>query len=225
MELWERTELRGTTLGGQYRIGSCIGVGGTAVVFEAKRVFDDSRVIIKTLRPTFVHETDIVNRLCREADVAAALRHPGIVPVVDQGVLPDGSPYLVMKRVDGESLASLVRRCGSLNVAETSVIAIRVASILHAIHAEGVVHRDLKPEHVVLDRGLSGNLRVFLLDFGVCASSKVSPEEQESEKGRVFGTPSYVSPEQAIGNPHVDGRADLFLCRSDDRGAERDGRQ
>lgn len=206
----ERAELRGTVIDGRYRIGSCIGVGGTGVVFEATRLSDGHQVVIKTLRPTFAHNTDLARRLRREAEVARAVAHPAIVPVIDEGVLEDATPYVVMERVRGEAMNRYIRRQGILGVAETAVIALRVADVLHRAHAAGYVHRDVKPEHIILDRDPSGELRVWLLDFGVCAADTAPLDERERERGRVYGTPSYVAPEQASGDPDVDGRADVF---------------
>lgn len=206
----ERAELRGQVLDDEYRIGPSIGVGGTGVVFEAERLSDGAHVVVKVLRPLYAYNGDLVRRLRLEGEVARAVAHPGIVPVLDEGLLPDGSPYLVMERVWGESLARLVHRSGTLGVGETAAIAMRVAAILHAVHRQGYVHRDVKPEHILLDRGPGGELVVRILDFGVCASEWVCAEERERERARVFGTPSYVSPEQAAGDPYVDGRADVY---------------
>ncbi len=210
MQTDERSELRGSVLEDRYQVGACIGVGGTGVVFEATRLADGAVVALKALRPSMANDPNLRTRLRREAEVARAVHHPGILPVSDVGVLPDGSPYLVMRRVHGESLWALLRRRGHLEADEVAVIAARVASILHHVHAAGYVHRDVKPEHVVLDRTSDGELVVTLLDFGVCASDRAPVEEREAERGRVYGTPSYASPEQASGNPYVDGRADLW---------------
>ena len=206
----ERSELCGAVLDKRYHLGCCIGVGGTGVVFEAWRIENGEPVVVKALRPVYAYKRDLLTRLRREAEVATQVPHAGIVPIYDEGTLPDGSPYLVMKRMSSESLSHLLRRRGTLGVRETSAIALRVTDILHAVHAEGYVHRDIKPEHILLDRTPSGELSVFLLDFGVCAASTAPADERERERGRVFGTPSYVSPEQAAGDPDVDGRADIY---------------
>ena len=206
----ERMELRNTVLEGRYRVGARIGVGGTGVVFAAEQIDNGGDVVIKTLRPIFAHNMDLRRRLLREAEIARTVPHPGIVPVLDEGLLPDGSPYLVMPRLRGESLYRLMLRHRPLSTAQTAAIAIRVADILHAAHVRGYVHRDVKPEHIVMDRDADGGLTVQLLDFGVCAAETAPIEERERERGRVFGTPSYSSPEQASGNPDVDGRADVF---------------
>jgi serine/threonine protein kinase len=146
----------------------------------------------------------------REVEVARRVFHPGIVPVIDHGTLYDGSPYLVMKHMRSESLSSYLRRCGPLGARQISVIVARLSSILHSVHRHGYVHRDIKPEHILLNRGGYGELDVHLLDFGVCAADTAPADERARERGRVYGTPSYASPEQASGNPFVDARADLF---------------
>jgi serine/threonine protein kinase len=215
MDGTERSDLRGRTLDGRYRLGDILGIGGTAVVFEADRLSDGEPVVVKVLRPTFVDNPDLVRRLRREIEVFRNVRHPGLVPMYDEGILSgfpgaDGSPYLVMERVYGECLQRLLRRTGTLSADLVGAIAMRVASILHAAHAQGYVHRDVKPEHILMDRDENGSLRVRLLDFGVCASVRAPKDERDREIGRVFGTPSYVSPEQASGDPDVDARADVF---------------
>jgi eukaryotic-like serine/threonine-protein kinase len=206
----ERTELCGKTLDGKYLVRHRIGLGGSGVVFEANCLSDQSVVAIKMLRPQFVKNIDLDNRLRREAEVSRRVRHPGIIPIIDQGTLHDGSPFIVMRRMYGESLARLLQRVRGLGPELTKTITLRIAGILHSVHSAGYIHRDIKPEHILLNRSATEDLLVYLLDFGVCASSFVSEKEKQRESGKVFGTPTYVSPEQAAGNPHIDGRSDLF---------------
>lgn len=206
----ERSELRGIVLDGRYRLGAALGIGGTSVVFEAERLVDGASVVVKVLRDTFAMSPELARRLRREGEVARRVIHPGVVPVLDEGQLEDGSPYLVLERLEGECVARLLRRVGPLAPRHAATIALRAAAILHAVHGAGYVHRDVKPEHVVLARTPDGRLDVHLLDFGVCAAEDSSEEERDAERGRVYGTPAYVSPEQAAGVPEVDGRADVF---------------
>lgn len=206
----ERGELRGQVLDGRYRIGRRIGLGGTGVVFEATCVHGGGVFALKTLRPCYVSHPDLGRRLRREGEVARRVRHPGIAPVLDQGMLEDGSPYIVMPLLRGESLSRVLLRAHALPAHIVATLVSRVAAILHSAHCIGYVHRDVKPEHVLLDLAPSGELLVYLLDFGVCSSREAPGEERQREKGKVFGTPSYVSPEQAAGECDVDGRADLF---------------
>ncbi|MCZ6808019.1 MAG: serine/threonine-protein kinase [Deltaproteobacteria bacterium] len=206
----ERSELRGQILDGRYRVGNPIGIGGTGIVFEAERLATLERVVVKMLRPAHAGNPDLMARVRREVEVARRVFHPGIVPVIDHGTLHDESPYVVMKYMRSESLATYLRRSGPLTAGQISVIMARLASILHSVHRHGYVHRDIKPEHILMNRGAYGELDVHLLDFGVCAAETAPAEERSRERGRVYGTPSYASPEQASGNPFVDARADLF---------------
>jgi serine/threonine protein kinase len=206
----ERSELCGQTLDGNYRVLRRIGTGGTGVVFEGLCLKRGARVAIKTLRPSLMHQRDLATRLRRELEVSRKVLHPGVVRFVDEGTLSDGSPYLVMPLLFGESLAQLLQRHGELPIADVILIVSRVASILHSAHAAGYVHRDVKPEHILLSHSDQGALRVTLLDFGVCSSLWAPEDEKLREAGRVFGTPSYVSPEQAAGETKIDARADLF---------------
>lgn len=206
----ERAELRGTIVDGRYRIGATLARGGTGVVFKAERLATLETVVTKTLRPSYAHYPDLARRLRREVEVARSVFHPGIVPVIDHGDLADGTPYLVMKYMRSESLCSLLRRKRMLRADEAAVIVTAVSSILHSVHHKGYVHRDIKPEHILLNRDRDGGLEVHLLDFGVCAAATAPSDEKDRERGRVYGTPSYVSPEQASGDPNVDARADLF---------------
>jgi serine/threonine-protein kinase len=115
-----------------------------------------------------------------------------------------------MPLMTGESLARVLLRARSLPVEPVAAIVSRVAAILHNAHCMGYVHRDVKPEHVLLEVSPNGELLVYLLDFGVCSSRDAPSDERQREKGKVFGTPSYVSPEQAAGECDIDARADLF---------------
>ena len=210
MALEERAELRGCVLDNRYEVHGRIGLGGTGVVFEGVSLRGKTSVAIKTLRPCFVNHPDLGRRLRREGEVARRVRHPGIVPVIDEGTLEDGSPYIVMPLMSGESLARILLRSNELPADEVCALTMRVAAILHSAHCTGYVHRDVKPEHILLNRSASDDLVVHLLDFGVCSSTDAPEEERKRENGKVFGTPSYVSPEQAAGEPDVDARADLF---------------
>lgn len=206
----ERMDLRGAVLDERFELGSPLGIGGTSVIFDAVRLEDGAPIVIKVLRDTFAFNPELARRLEREGEVARNVIHPGIVPVLAEGRLDDGSPYLALERLDGECVARLLRRLGPMEPEVVATIALRAAAILHAAHNAGYVHRDVKPEHIVLARTPDGRLDVHLLDFGVCADRGAPEDEKDSERGRVYGTPAYVSPEQAAGMPDVDGRADVF---------------
>ncbi len=206
----ERAELTGEVLDQRFHLGRALGIGGTSVVFEADDLATGQAVVVKVLRDMFAFNVELIRRMRREAEVAQCVAHPGIVPVLSEGMLDDGSPYLVLERLEGECCARLLRRLGPLEPHHVAAIALRTAAILHAVHVRGYVHRDVKPEHVVLARTWDGRLDVRLLDFGVCAAENASEDERRAERGRVYGTPAYCSPEQARGKPEVDARADVF---------------
>lgn len=206
----ERAELENVVLDDRFALGRPMGIGGTSVVFDAQDLHLGTNVVVKVLRDTFAFNVELIRRLLREAEVTRRVSHPGIVPVLADGMLDDGSPYLVLERLDGECVARLLRRRGPMEPRHMAAIALRAAAVLHAVHSGGYVHRDVKPEHIVLSRTSDGTLDVRLLDFGVCASARASESERNDERGRVYGTPAYCSPEQARGIPEVDGRADVF---------------
>ena len=206
----DRAELTGVVLDHRFHLGRALGIGGTSVVFEADDLETGQAVVVKVLRDMFAFNVELIRRMRREAEVAQRVAHPGIVPVHAEGMLDDGSPYLVLERLDGECCARLLRRLGPLEPRHVAAIALRASAILHAAHARGYVHRDVKPEHLVLAQTYDGRLDVRLLDFGVCASDRASEDERRAERGRVYGTPAYCSSEQARGKPDVDARADVF---------------
>ncbi len=202
----QRRELWGALLDDRYRLGRPLGTGATAVVFAA-RDRDNRSVAIKLLDRPHAADAELIRRLRSEARISAAIRHPGIVACLDQGTLHDGSPYVVFERVRGDSLLALLRRWGRLSVGETLVVAQRVARVLAAVHSAGYVHRDVKPEHVMLCSD-GPQLSVRLIDFGVCIGPGTENELARNGFG-VYGTPGYASPEQAAAED-VDARSDLF---------------
>ena len=206
----ERADLSGQTLDGQYRVGPRLAGGGTGIVFDGVCLNSHKCVALKTLRPHLIHSYDLAARLRRELEVSRRVLHPGIVRFFGEGTLTDGSPYLIMPRLRGVSLGRLMDRYGELPPHVVLLIGSRVSSILHSAHVAGYVHRDIKPEHILLTETARAELRVHLLDFGVCWSAFADATERKRESGRVFGTPHYVSPEQASGEAEIDGRADLF---------------
>jgi len=201
----QRRELWGAVLDGRYRLLRPLGAGATGVVFAAVDV-EGRELAIKLLSTAYADDAELASRLRREAQVSCEVRHPGVVETLGQGVLHDGSPYVVFERIRGDSLLGLMRRWGRLSVGETLVVAQRLARILAAVHAAGYVHRDVKPEHVMLCSD-TPQLSVRLLDFGVC----LPRDEEPSRRARltIYGTPGYASPEQAAAEP-VDARSDLF---------------
>ena len=203
--------LEGSVAAGQYRILRRMGSGATGVIYEAARISDGVPVALKLLRAAAAHESIASDRLRREAEALGLSWHPNVVEVIDHGHLADGTAYLVMELLHGESLATRLRSRGRLSPRELLPIAMQVCDALAAVHAAGVVHRDLKPSNIFMavDRDdPAGHERVKLLDFGI---ARVEWEETRiTNTGGPLGTPGYMSPEQEGGNSEIDGRSDLF---------------
>jgi serine/threonine-protein kinase len=204
-------QLEGSVAAGQYRILQRMGSGATGVIYEAVRISDGMPVAIKLLRAAAAHEAVASDRLRREAEALGLAWHPNVVEVIDHGHLPDGTAYLVMELLHGESLATRLRNKVRLTPAELLPIAMQVCDALAAVHAAGVVHRDLKPSNIFLAQGgdtPAGAERVKLLDFGI---ARVEWEETRiTNTGGPLGTPGYMSPEQETGSGDIDARSDLF---------------
>jgi serine/threonine-protein kinase len=191
-------------LAGRFSLEREIGRGGMGVVYLARDVALDRPVAIKLLPPGMANDEELRGRFLREARTAAQLSHPNIVPVhlVEER---DGMVYFVMALVEGESLGERVRRTGPLPASEVVRILQEVAWALGYAHGRGVVHRDIKPDNILLERG-SG--RALLTDFGIARS--VNAVGSATTPGMILGTLQYIAPEQADGAGAVDGRADLY---------------
>jgi serine/threonine-protein kinase len=213
-----KRELVGRTLSGKYRIKSVLGEGGMGTVYEGEHVAIGRAVAVKVLHPNQARKKDAVRRFHQEARAAGAIGHPNICEVYDFGTLDDGSPYLVMEKLVGETLADRIASEGGLPFDDVIDILIQVLSGLVAAHEKGVVHRDIKPENIFLTKRVGCPPVAKLLDFGV--SKMVSPllsgEREEdldlTRTGMVMGTPYYMSPEQARGDRNLDARVDLWAC-------------
>ncbi len=206
VETWARSRV-GTVLHRKWRLDKLVGVGGMAAVFAATHR-NRNRVAVKLLLPEYASHPELRERFLREGYLANGVGHPGAVRVFDDDVADDGSVYLVMELLDGETLEQLVvRRGGRLDVSTVLEIVDRVLAVLEAAHAQHIVHRDLKPENVFLTR--DGDLRV--LDFGIARMREHSERLHITHKGHVLGTPGFIPPEQALGQwERVDERSDLW---------------
>ena len=187
-----------------YEIEREIGRGGMAIVYLARRRVDGVRVALKALHETHAGSTESRARLAREARTVARLRHPNIVPLVGTTTIPDGRIALVTAYVDGESLRHLLRRRGALSTADAERVLRDIAWALDHAHRLGVVHRDVKPENIFIDRE-SG--RALLADFGSARGGE--SDAQLTLTGVSIGTPAYMSPEQ-IDATVVDARSDVY---------------
>ncbi len=189
--------LVGRTLGGRYRVVAQIGEGGMGAVYRAEQLRLERYVAIKVLAMSLAHDPACLERFRREAEVVSRLTHPNIVSLLDYDVDADGSPYLVMELLVGETLADRVEREGMMDAAAVARVIGEIASGLEAAHDAGVVHRDLKPENVFLVRGPRGREAVKLLDFGI--SKRVGPTSNRITGAQALvGSPPYMAPEQIL---------------------------
>jgi serine/threonine-protein kinase len=192
----------GDTLGDRYFLSGLLGTGGMAEVFLAHDRVLGRDLALKVLKEHYAKDERFVRRFRREAQSAAALNHPNVVQIYDQGRTEDERYYIAMEHVPGGSLEDLILRRGPLAPAQAARLASQVAQALHAAHRRGIVHRDIKPQNVLLDE--AGNAQVT--DFGIAlAASRTST----SGTNLLFGTPSYMSPEQAMGE-QVGPESDLY---------------
>lgn len=200
--------LLGQTLRGTYRILNVLDQGGMGVVFEAEHARLRKRLVVKVLARHLVGDAHALARFNREAEIVSHLQHPHIVQVFDFDTTEDGQPYIVMERLQGESLASRLERERCLSVTETVRIAYQASSGLAAAHRASIVHRDLKPANIFLvDMPGQGTL-VKLLDFGI---SKRGAARGLTGEFDILGTPDYMAPEQALGKTaQVDHRGDQY---------------
>jgi serine/threonine-protein kinase len=193
--------LLGTTLNGRYRLEARIGSGGMSTVFRALDETLQRQVAVKLMNREVATDSDQLERFRREARAVAQLSHPHIVGVIDAGE-DEGRPYIVFEYVEGETLKDRIRRMGRLPITEAVAYAIEIARALGAAHARHIVHRDVKPQNVLIDE--EGSAKVT--DFGI---ARTLDEEGLTADGRVLGTTDYVSPEQALGQ-RVTGQSDLY---------------
>jgi serine/threonine protein kinase len=191
----------GTLLNGRYRLDAQIGTGGMSTVYRAFDTVLERQVAIKLMHREIASDGDQLERFRREARAVAQLNHPHIVTVIDAGE-DDNTPYIVFEYVEGETLKDRIRRHGRLPIQEAIAYAIEIARALGVAHDRGIVHRDVKPQNVLIDE--EGSAKVT--DFGI---ARTLDQEGLTADGRVLGTTDYVSPEQALGHP-VTGQSDLY---------------
>jgi serine/threonine-protein kinase len=188
-----------------YELDREIGRGGMGIVYKARDRRLKRVVAIKLLPPELAFRSEIRSRFLREAETAAQLSHPNIVPIysVDER---EGLVYFVMAFVDGENLAMRLHRTGALSSDDTRGILVDVARALAYAHERGVVHRDIKPDNILIDT----DGRVLVTDFGIARAVTDGGDARLTATGMAIGTPAYMSPEQSMGDREVDGRSDLY---------------
>jgi serine/threonine-protein kinase len=198
---------------GSYRILSKLGEGGMGAVYLAEHTLIGRKAAVKVLLPELSHNQEIVNRFFNEARSTAQIKHPGLIDIYDFGYHEGGSAFIVMEFLEGENLASFLRREKRPSLAIIAALCRQIASALSAAHKKGIVHRDLKPDNVFLvqDAEVTCGIRAKVLDFGI---AKLAGEGHsgslKTRTGAVMGTPMYMSPEQCRGAGAVDARADIY---------------
>ena len=190
-------------LAGRYAVDRLLGQGGMATVYLASDLRHDRPVAIKVLRPELAASLGS-DRFLREIKLAAHLQHPNILALYDSGEA-DGFLYYVMPFVEGESLRGRLEREGQLSLPDAIQLTCEVGDALQYAHARGIVHRDIKPENILIQEG-----HALVADFGIARAVSQAGGEQLTETGMAVGTPHYMSPEQALGREHVDGRSDEY---------------
>lgn len=195
----------GTTIAGRYRLEAQLGEGGMAEVFRAEDLATRQRVAVKVLHTDVASNPEAVERIRREGQILSELDNPAIVSVETFGELEDGTVFVVMELLEGETLGQRMRR-GRLEPAELAPIVTGTSAGLHAAHSRGIVHRDLKPDNIFLCKAEDG-LQVKLLDFGI---SKIRGRDKLTQTGEILGTPRYMSPEQLAADADIDARVDVY---------------
>ncbi|MBT8493904.1 MAG: serine/threonine protein kinase, partial [Deltaproteobacteria bacterium] len=208
----EVTATLGQLVDGRYKITAFIGDGGMGSVYRAEHVTIRKQVAIKLLHRQYAKQSGFAERFEREALAAGRIKHPNCVEVSDFGKLEDGTLYLVMELALGRTLGELLKAHGRLPVPRAVHIARHTLRALAYAHEVGIIHRDIKPDNIVLVDHEGDRDFVKLLDFGIAKLVGEAANEVEADLtqvGTTMGTPKYMPPEQAFGKP-VDGRADLY---------------
>jgi serine/threonine-protein kinase len=196
----------GDVLEGTWRLEAILGAGGSAYVYAASHVLDGRRVAVKVLREEFARDSLMVERFLGDGRIARLVQHPGVVIPLYDGVTDADIPFLVVERLDGQTLEERLNARGPLSMMEAASMAKALLDVLAATHEKAIIHRDVKPENVFLTR--SGRLK--LIDFGI-ARPPLQMAATRTLEQTVIGTPAFMSPEQARGRwAEIDARSDLW---------------
>jgi len=199
--------LVGQIIDGRYRIVRKLGEGGMGEVYAAEHIHIEKRFAIKLLRPEIVSNAEAVTRFRQEARSSSSIGHRNIIAIEDFGQLSDGRIFMCMELLDGAALNDMITQ--PIGIDRLLNILIQTGHGLAAAHAKGIIHRDMKPENVFVTIGPNGEDVPKLLDFGIAKVSGNDGQNHLTRTGTIFGTPFYMAPEQALGNP-VDARTDIY---------------
>lgn len=204
----------GDVIAGKYLVESILGEGGMGVVLGARNIKLDEPVAIKVLKPEAASDADAVARFFREARAAVRMKGAHVAKVLDVGTLDDGTPYMLMERLEGADLSTVIER-GELMAVETAIdYVLQTCEALAEAHALGIVHRDIKPSNLFLTTGVDGSPCIKVLDFGISkATSAIDatrPDFGLTQTQTVMGSPQYMAPEQMRSSRRVDARTDIW---------------
>jgi serine/threonine protein kinase len=201
----------GRVIAQRYKLARCVGRGGMGAVYDAMHVQTEKRVAVKILAPRLSRDLKLITRFRREAMAASRLDHENCVAVYDFGEDTDGTFYITMEYVDGVGLGQDIKKNGPMTAERCIHVGVQLLSALDAAHASGILHRDLKPQNIMLTRVAGRDDVVKVVDFGIAKFIDNSPEDQVALTipGTIFGTPEYMSPEQARGES-LDARSDVY---------------
>lgn len=201
---------------GPYRVLRLLGEGGMGAVYEAEQAQIGRHVAIKVLQPEFAQNTEVQSRFLNEAKILSTLVHPSVVQISDYGTTDDGTTYLVMEYLSGESLGSRLKHYHQQGqrfpLLSSLQIGWQIADVLKVAHQKGIVHRDLKPDNLMLvaDSVSTGGERVKVLDFGIAKQTSTGGAALKTNTLAVMGTPAYMSPEQCAGAGLVNDKTDVY---------------
>jgi serine/threonine-protein kinase len=207
------TEWIGRVVADRYRVVEVLGEGGMGAVYVAEHLKLRKLVALKTIRPEFAGDGQAERRFEREAQATAKIDHPHVVSAMDYGHLPDGGAYLVVQLVRGQSLGKHLER-GPLYWRQAAELGAQIADALATCHAAGVIHRDLKPDNILLEQRDDGSFHARVVDFGIARLAEepgdgLDGTQPLTRMGSIIGTPGYMAPEQAVGQA-IDHRVDLY---------------
>lgn len=206
----QQNDFMDTLIDGKYRVLGTLGKGGMGEVYDVLHEQIGKKRALKVLRGNERLPRDMVCRFQREMMVDAAIQNPHVVEVLDAGEMEEGRPYFVMERLEGETLAQLIRRRGSLDLFEIIQMITQVCEGIQAAHDAGIVHRDLKPANLFITMR-DGEPFVKILDFGIAKFLRPDTDDSTmTHEGTLLGTPCYMSPEQIRGNADMDARVDVY---------------
>lgn len=200
--------LIGRVIADRYLILARLGEGGMGRVYVAEHVKMNRQCAIKVMNPSLMNDPESARRFAREASNAARILHPNVAAVFDYGEA-DRIVYLVMEYVDGDSLSTIIERDHVLDPRRAIDVARQIADGLSAAHELGLIHRDLKPDNVIVAARRNGRETAKVVDFGIAKAVSDAPQDSLTRSGLVIGTPEYMSPEQLLGDP-VDARTDIY---------------